>query len=330
MSLVFFGFSHRFLNIFSDSIAKLFNEFQVTGRDAATKDFVEVRDNTRKQAVVYKEKVLPSTETAMKRIATYIEIYIALTFEQWKDSLDPIMKALREAEIVCEFLRDLHKDIITQLEKNKSQATIGVEQLKKMKTQYQQERDKLVIQADEAAASAESAKSWGKNLVPVTFGISALVGSAIADNHETKREQHLCNAAARDENANIAAKAAALTTTDLIPAIESFIKCLEVFLKFVNLSKTKIERMRDEGDNGAQKLFYLTMQKKANDISGLCDNFVSLTDCMRTKMAALPKDPSDKNYVDKWLEEQLKNFQQKSGHMNFMATLHNFLKSVKK
>ena len=83
----------------------------------------------------------------------------------------PIMEALRQAEIACEFLRDLHKDIITQLEKNKSQATVGVEQLKKTKTQYQQERDKLVRQADEAAASAESAKSWGKNLVPVTMEI---------------------------------------------------------------------------------------------------------------------------------------------------------------
>ena len=182
---------------------------------------------------------------------------------------------------------------------------------KKMKTQYQQERDKLVRQADGVAASTESAISWGKNFVPVTCGISALVGSAIADNHETKREQHLCNAAARDENANIAAKAAALTTTDLIPAIESFIKCLEVFLKFVNLSITKIERMRDEGEKGVQQVFYFTMRKKANDISEMCDNFVSLTDCMHIKLTALPKDPSDKNYVDQWLEEQLKTSNRK-------------------
>ena len=279
---------------------------------------------------MYKEKVLPATEKAMKRFATYMEIYIALPFEQWKDSLDPLMKALREAEIVCEFLRDLHKHIMTQLEKNKSQATIGVEQLEKMKTQYQQERDKLVRQADEAAASAESAKSWGKILIPVTFGISALVGSAIAGNHETKREQHLCNATTRDENANIAAKAAVLTTTDLVPAIESFIESLEVILNFVNLSKTKIERMKDEGKIAAQQLFYSTMQKKANDISWLCDNFVSQTDRMHTKLAALPEDPSDRNYVDKWLEEQLKTFQQKNGHMNCMSTLHNFLKSAKK
>ena len=311
--------------IFSNSISKLFNELQVTGRDDATKEFIAVRDNTRRQAVLYMDFVLPSTEKVIKKIASYMDFYSAMEFDDWKDSIQEILEILEEAGAVCEFLSDMHKLIIVELEKNKTQATVGIQQLEKMRSQYEQEREILTKKALEAAESADSARKWGKILIPLTFGISALVGSSYADDYDTEQAQHTSNAVAKRENAHIAANAVALTTGQLIPAIESFVRCLQVVLNFVILSKTKIERMKEEGEKGAKKPYYFTMKKKAIDISDLCDKFIVMTNCMRNALILLPKDPSDKNYVDKWLEEQLKTFTERK---NMEHLLTNMIMSV--
>ena len=306
---------------FSNSISKLFNEFQVTGQDEATKKFVAVRDNTRRQAVLYVDLVLPYTEMTIKQIASFMDFYTAMEFDDWKNSLEDILEHLEKTGAFCEFLSDMHKLIIIELEKNKTQATVGIQQLEKMKYQYEQEQELLTNKALEAAESADSARRWGKILIPLTFGISALVGSSYADDFDTEQAQHTSNAVAKRENAHIAASGVALTTEQLIPAIESFITCLQVVLNFVILSKTKIERMKEEGEKGAKKPYYFTMKKKANDISELCDNFIVMTNCMQTALMSLPKDPSDKKYVDKWLKKQLKFFTKRKSMEHLLANM---------
>ena len=47
---------------FSSMIRSLYTTNQVTASDEGTRTFLEVRDNTRRNAAVYKDKVLPLTE----------------------------------------------------------------------------------------------------------------------------------------------------------------------------------------------------------------------------------------------------------------------------
>ena len=57
---------------FSTALRHLYNTYQVTGMDDATKTVLEVRDNTRRNALVYTEKILPVTEQVIRSVGMLI------------------------------------------------------------------------------------------------------------------------------------------------------------------------------------------------------------------------------------------------------------------
>ena len=311
-------------------MARLYNDLQVTGQDAATTEFIQVRDSTRKQAMTYMRQVLPQTEKTVKMIATYMDSYCDMgSFENWQECLDDIMSELREAQTACEFLRHMHNAIIVELRKNEARASVGVAQLETMRQNYEQERATLRNCAQEARMSADNARFWGRVLAPITLGLSAIIAESYAREHNRNEQVSTSRAVARQQNASIAQKASELTTTELIPAIQNFIKCLDACLTFVNMSKAKLERMIAAGDNGPKRRYYFAMNERAREISGLCDYFVSVTDRMRSSLNAIPENPADKNYVDQWLENQIRQFEQaeRARGLNPMESLSRFFGS---
>ncbi|XP_063710646.1 uncharacterized protein LOC134839133 [Symsagittifera roscoffensis] len=299
------------LALFSGSLRRLFNEVNVTGQDDATRTFLEVRDSTRQQSIVYSKEILPKTEEAIKMISSYMDSYSDLDFDEWAECLNDTLEELKEAKDVCEVLRHMHNEIIIGMKKNEDKAVVGIEKLEEMKNQYARQRQDLIKEARESKEKAQSTRFWGAVFGGVTLGISAAICEGVASGHDLESDRKTAEAVAKLQNAEIASKAVMLTSTELIPAIGNFIKSLEVCVSFINLSKTKVEKMISAGNHGAKQKYYKMMKNRAKEISELCEMFVSVTDRMRNNLAAIPENPDDKNYVDQWLERQLEEFAQK-------------------
>ena len=47
------------------------------------------------------------------------------------------------------------------------------------------------------------------------------------------------------------------------------------------------------------------MKKQVEELDSNCMSFLTSSSEIRTNLKAIPSEPSDKNYVDKWLAEQL-------------------------
>jgi len=129
----------------------------------------------------------------------------------------------------------------------------------------------------------------------------------------------MANAVAKRENAEIANRAAHNTSTWLIPAVKEFIEGMKTCTAFLVFTKENLEKMKNYGDKGAKKIYFNAMKKKAQQLSNNSMRFLMMTDMMRSDLNAIPEEPSDKNYVDEWFEEQKQKFRRE--HKSIWASI---------
>jgi len=117
----------------------------------------------------------------------------------------------------------------------------------------------------------------------------------------------------------IANRAAHNTSTWLIPAVKEFIEGMKTCTAFLVFTKENLEKMKNYGDKGAKKIYFNAMKKKAQQLSNNSMRFLMMTDMMRSDLNAIPEEPSDKNYVDEWFEEQKQKFRRE--HKSIWASI---------
>eukprot|EP00092_Neocalanus_flemingeri_P050756 GFUD01058778.1.p1 GENE.GFUD01058778.1~~GFUD01058778.1.p1 ORF type:complete len:364 (+),score=114.15 GFUD01058778.1:72-1163(+) len=314
---------------FSNSLRHLFNESKVTGQDDATKKFLEVRDNTRQNAVVYTEKLLPLSEKVVRSIGYFADYFEDLEFEDWSECLDDLIDDVEKAEGFCDLLKHMHNTMITNLKANEDKAKVGIEMLEKMSLQYERDSQDLKSKALERTDSAETTRTWGNIFAPLTMGISKAVCDSIARQGDIVAKESTALATAKKENADIAQEAVALTSTYLIPAVKDFVAGLEVCSMFLNVTKERLTKMKNKGSKGTKKPYYLMMKKQSTEINRNCMKFLSITDMMRTDLQSIPSNVSDKNYVDTWLDQQLEEFRKQHHDASFLETSKKWFKSIR-
>ena len=104
----------RQMRTFSLGLRSLYAENAVTGDKSAAK-FREVRDATRRDAVVYCAKVLPLANMVITHISEYFDNYLALEFEDWVESLGEIIEEVEGYQRACTLLLQMHENLMTSL-----------------------------------------------------------------------------------------------------------------------------------------------------------------------------------------------------------------------
>lgn len=293
---------------FSSMIRSLYSVNKVTGQDQGTKTFIEVRDNTRRNAAVYKDKVLPLTEEVIRHIGFFADSFTDFEYEDWSEGLDDIISDVDKAIGFCEILRQMHLSIIEDLKVNEDKAQIGIVMMERMAKQYQEMCANLNEEAKVLGDTATTKKIWGAVTGAFTLGISTAILAASASNDVEKANQKFAEALARKENADIAQRAVGITVNCLIPAVQDFIVGMEACSSFLVNNKENLEKMRNYGVKGAKEMYYKGMKKRAQGLSNNSMRFLQMTDMMRTDIAAIPAETGDKNYVDVWFDQQKVKF----------------------
>lgn len=119
-------------------------------------------------------------------------------------------------------------------------------------------------------------------------------------------------AVAHGAQANIQEAAALVVKESLIPALQSFINGLHKaagFFQVMEMELGKFQGKADKGKETKKKLHYKMMKAEAKKMDAACQKFHSIIPIVETDLKAIPTQGTDQNYVDKWLEKQIKIIQ---------------------
>ena len=280
----------------------------MTASESETKTFLEVRDSVRQQAVVYTTKVLPLTEKLVLHMSEFVDYFIDLKYEMWIGFLDIVMNELDDLLIFCNFVINLHADIIKKLRENEDKANAGANRLFELELSYRDESKKLQDEALQCQRDANGHRNYSTLLAVLTLGLSKLYGLQQAAGCERDAKLKTSKAVAKRENAEIAERAVVLTRGTLIPAIKDFLTSLQICFRYFKIVKTNLEKAKNAGEKGAKQpkeIFFETMKAKASKISSMCEDYIAIIPLATGCLDSIPKNPEDKNYAEKWLEEQI-------------------------
>ena len=125
---------------------------QVTNEDEGTRIFLEVREEVRRNAVVYKDKVLPLTEEVIRHIGSFADSFLDFDSNDWVEGLEETIKDMDKAVGFCKILSQMHLTIIEDL---CLVAEVGIKMMEKMALEYKEMSKELEKRAQECKESAD-------------------------------------------------------------------------------------------------------------------------------------------------------------------------------
>ena len=132
------------MRMFSLTMRSLYAEKAVGTDEEVAKQFRKLRDDTRNDAMVYIEGILPLTTEFVTSISTYFEYYDALTFDEWCENISMIRKEVAEYKKLCHTMLKMHEEILVPLKKRRDQAGILLTKMKLLVAEFEKKKEALV------------------------------------------------------------------------------------------------------------------------------------------------------------------------------------------
>ena len=267
----------------------LHNTSAVSGEHNEASEYLQLRERTRRNALVYAKSLLPKVDEVIKKIKGYaFEIRVS-TFEEWRDGLEDIVTEVTKAEKSCNQLMNIHENLIDELIKNEADALISIQRLEELTKVYEEDRNTLL--------------KFTEKQLRVVPNLDQHNTKASMDQEEIKR--HLLKTTADRRNGEITKEAINLTEKYLIPAIKNFLSNLGVCKTFFSTTTIHLSQLVKSGSNSSKKRYFELMKMHVEKLEENCKTFIASSVHMRTDLKSISSKPSDKNHVHNWLSEQL-------------------------
>ncbi|XP_033121898.1 uncharacterized protein LOC117120911 [Anneissia japonica] len=117
------------MRMFSLSMRSLYAETALSGSSDTAREIIKIRDDTRKDALVYVKGVLPASTMLVRNLKEFFENYEGLCFEDWQEILPGILEDVKGYQQCCVEVVELHKKIMTPLKKRQDEATVLIDEL---------------------------------------------------------------------------------------------------------------------------------------------------------------------------------------------------------
>lgn len=131
------------MRMFSLTMRSLYAEKAVGTDEEVAKEFRKLRDDTRNDAMVYIEGILPLTTEFVTSISTYFEYYDALTFDEWCENISMIRNQATEYKKLCHTMLKMHEEILVPLKKRRDQAGILLKKMTLLVAEFEKKKAEL-------------------------------------------------------------------------------------------------------------------------------------------------------------------------------------------
>jgi len=285
------------MRVFSYNMRSLYVDKAVGTNSQAAREMRQLRDDTRNDAVIYLQCVLPVVTTHVAETEEFFRFYKALSMEEWWDNIDHIIKETIAHKETCHALITIHQRLLTNLKEREDVAIVVTEKLSNLAVKYEGDVEKL-------RASAESYNDWaaGLALLPIVNIIACPILKSYANSEAAE-------AVAKKTESEIHFAVAKSVTEVLIPALRKFIDGLESIAGFFEVVHQELSSFEKRGNSAKEAskpmiLHYKMMNETADGIINDCKGLYSVLPSIRTDFAAIPTEGTNQNYVDEWLKEQ--------------------------
>ena len=277
---------------FSQSMRSLYADKAVgTSTDAARK-FRKLRDETRHNALLYLESILPVTTKFVMVLEDHFGTYDALSFEEWCEMLPDIQEEMTSHKELAQTVVTMHNELITPLKKCEDEAKIILTEFK----------DLQATSEKKAEASQGSAESRNMKEVIFDFARRQIPKCRICG---VNGEDNMANVFPKEAEPEIYEDAAALVTKTLIPALADFIDGLIKAAKLFEVIESDLPSMVEITDEtiDTRRHSFTGVKNEAKDLKSLCKAFFAVLPDVRTDFQAIPAEETHQNIVEKSLEE---------------------------
>ncbi|XP_028399601.1 uncharacterized protein LOC114523005 isoform X1 [Dendronephthya gigantea] len=275
---------------------KIEAEDDETHKSHVAKRFREIRDYTRKDAIVYVECVLPITERLIQSINTYFEYYHheVSSFEEWCKMLPDILKRTAALKHLAHAVVDMYEDMIVPIKTREDEAKMIKAEFVDLKSKHEKEFKKYKTKSNNRKICAYAVMPiLGVNLIAYPLLKSARENKKLAVDSEKNLEV--------DENA------AQIVDKILMPSLGKFIKSLENVAGFITMVEQDLHR-----EPRANEFHYNLMKSREIKMRERCETFSQVWPSVRTDLRALPTEATDNSYVHEWFEKTLADLREKN------------------
>ncbi|XP_033121896.1 uncharacterized protein LOC117120910 [Anneissia japonica] len=290
------------MRVFSLCMRSLYAETALSGSSDTTRKINKIRDDTRKDALVYVKGVLPASTMLVRNLKDFFENYEALGFEDWKEILPDILEDVKGYQQCCVEIVELHKKIMTPLKERQDEAKVLVAELKNLTKELEKKKREL-------EESAQTKSIWAAALffVPVVNVVATPLLCKSADDD-------LVNSVAKNAQCVVNNAAVVVISEAMIPALAEFIGGLESIAGFFKVVEEELTTFHNRGEmamEDAKKQHYLLMKNEAKEIRQGCREFFAMIPGITTDFECIPQSGNDENYVDRWLKKQQEEIKEK-------------------
>ena len=290
------------LMCFSSSMRGLYAEKNVGTSTEAARKFTEIRDKTRDDAKVYLKVILPLTTKFVSSINEFFEFYEALSYDEWCEMLPSIVEEVINQKDLVETLKHMQDDILVTLKEREDEAKIVMTEFKNLQSKFEE-----MTKEFEGKASLRYKCAYILAFIP---GVNLVACPLL----KLSALGHTAQALAKTAESETLGAAALLVSETLVPALSHFIKGLSKAAGFFQIMEEELKSFQKRGEASLEKqeeVHYKMMKFKAKKIQPSAHEFYASLPAVRTDFDALPDFGADQNYIEKWLEEKLKEISKK-------------------
>lgn len=319
---------------FSRSMRTLYAEKAMSSISSTGLRFNELRDQTRRDAMIYLRGILPFAVTVVRSISEFFDYYEALNFSDWIENMGDIKNEVRGNKQCCEVVLQLHDTIKMSLKDRERQVNIILDEYGKqseMQNFHLKGSDFLeklgitstwmrkfgkycalfcinyVVLSDVTSSNSRSLLALGANgLVLIEWLIASKVFSIELLGEKSKRVHE-----ARDSKFSVNTGALRIVTDTTVPALAKFMDGLQETAAFFSDIEKDLEYLQIDSTStirNEMKFHYEMMKKNGPEVKANCNTFFAVLPDVESDFLAIADEGVDNYYVDKWLEEQKKNF----------------------
>ncbi|KAK2566922.1 hypothetical protein P5673_008682 [Acropora cervicornis] len=290
------------MRIFSLTLRSLYVQHAVGTTEEPAREFRKLRDDTRNDAMVYNQYILPVSTKFVSSIREYFEYYDALNYEEWCEMLSDILQEIKGYKELCDTVLQVHEDALVPLKKRNDETLLLVTKFKDLEVEFEKRKREL-------EERAQKNLDWAifLSFVPYIGPMAAQVLGFLAD-------LHMAKAVAEGQQAKIQEAASVAVSKALIPALKKFINGIEIaagFFSTIEHELMSFENKASNADDDPKKGHYMVMKTEAKDMKSTCQSFYAVLPAVRTDFKAIPTEGTNENYVDEWLEKLKKTIREK-------------------
>ncbi|XP_071834897.1 uncharacterized protein [Apostichopus japonicus] len=288
------------MRLFSLCMRALYAEHAIGTSSSTARKLNRIRNDTRRDALVYVNGILPVSTSVVRSLKEFFDMYDSLDFDEWREYLPSILEDVKGHRQCCETLVKMHQVIMVPLKKRQDEARVLISELTGL-------TEELEAKTLELETSAKSKDKWACHLLFIP-GLNVTVApllklSAAADN---------IKAVADGQQSKINRSTIIVVSETMMPAISAFVDGLNAAAGFFKVIENDIASFEHNKVNGGshQQLHYKIMKKQAAKIATHCREFYAMLPDVESDFKAIPEMPDDKNYVQRWLENQQKQIKE--------------------